>query len=421
MRSILQDKLFKHPFVRRVSVLVGGTAIGQLIAILALPILTRLYTPDAFSTLAVYNSFLALITVIACLRLQIAIPLPKSDRVAAALCILSLISVVFISVLSGVAVLLIPEIFNKLTNNKISQYLWLIPLGVLSVGMYNALQYWSTRKKKFSLIAKTRITQSLSGTGVKLGSGFLAGGGWTAGLIVGQFLSQGAGFLSLGLNALKNDKFIFKRVRGKDLRLALIRYQNFPKYSTLEAFTNVGGIQIPILLIAYYAVGAEAGYLMIAMQLLSAPMSLLGSAIAQVYLSEGAERYHQGDLERFTKSTVLNLAKIAFLPLLLVGVLAPTLMPYVLGDNWQRTGILMAWMVPWFYIQFITSPVSMSLHITGNQKLAFLLQAIGLLIRVGSVMFTVFLSDTHIGEVYAVSGFVFYIIYFFVILNVISK
>lgn len=420
MKVLIQEKILKNPFVRRVSVLVGGTALGQLIAILALPILTRLYGPEAFSVLAVYTSILSLITVIACLRLEIAIPLPKSDRMAAALCVLAITSVIFFTLLTTVFIAIFPDIFNTLTDNKISHFLWLLPIGVLAIGLYNTLQYWSIRRKKFHLIAKTRITQSLSGTIIKLIVGII-NSSWTAGLIIGQVISQGTGFISLSRSLLKNDWQLFKKIKPAYLKATLKKHKNFPKYSTLEAFANVGGIQIPIILIAYYSADAEAGYLMVAMQLLSAPMSLIGNSVAQVYLSEGAERHHRGELRRFTIKTIINLTKIAFIPLFLIALLAPFLMPYFLGKDWQRTGYFISWMVPWFFMQFISSPISMSLHITGNQKTAFLLQLFGFILRVGFVFLAAIFINEFIGESYAVSGLLFYTLYLSTILKTLKK
>jgi len=40
-------------FAKNVSVLVGGTAMGQVITVLASPLLTRLYAADDFGALAV--------------------------------------------------------------------------------------------------------------------------------------------------------------------------------------------------------------------------------------------------------------------------------------------------------------------------------------------------------------------------------
>ncbi|MER5078869.1 oligosaccharide flippase family protein, partial [Providencia stuartii] len=409
-------KLLKNPFLRRVSLLVGGTAIGQFISVISLPILTRLYSPEAFSNLAIYVSILSLLTAISCMRLEIAIPLPKSNKIAAALCTLSIISTISFSILITLVILYLPDLFIILTDNKIKNFIWLIPLGVLAVGIYNALQYWSTRNKKFNLISKTRITQSIGGNSIKLGSGFLFNGSIT-GLILGQFLSQSVGFISLGLSLIKNDWNIFKKLKFNHLKIALKRYDKFPKYSILEAFANIGSIQIPILIIASYYITSETGYLMIAMQILAIPMTLIGSAVSQVYLADASQYFHQGKLKQFTRRTIINLSKLAFFPLLLTAIISPFAIPYILGDEWQRTGILISWMVPWFFMQFITSPISMSLHITGNQKIALFLQVFGLAIRVGLVSFALKFHSSYIGEYYALSGFIFYLIYQFTILS----
>ena len=47
-------------FGRGVAVLAGGTAFGQALAIIASPILTRLYGPEDFGVLAVYTSIIGI-------------------------------------------------------------------------------------------------------------------------------------------------------------------------------------------------------------------------------------------------------------------------------------------------------------------------------------------------------------------------
>ncbi|MCX5590193.1 lipopolysaccharide biosynthesis protein [Alcaligenes endophyticus] len=413
-------KILQNKFIKNISLLVGGTAIGQIIAVITLPLLTRLYSPDSFSILAVYVAALTLISVISCLCFEYAIPLPKNKVTAAALVVLSLISVIVITLLVCVIIMFFPSWINSLTENKINEFLWLLPLGVFAIGLYNALQYWNTREKNFTLISKTRITQSLSGTLVKLGVGAVSSG-WPGGLVIGQLIAQSAGFFSFISVLLKNDLHIFRKVKSKHLRLAVKRYEKFPKFTTLEVFANAAGIQLPMLLIAYYAVGAEAGFLMIAMQLLSAPMGMISGAVAQVYLADAADKHHQGQLSGFTKKIILNLLKVSIAPLSLVLLCAPILTPYVLGDNWARTGVLICWMVPWFLMQFITSPVSTSLYITNNQQLAFFLQLFGLVLRVGCVWLAGVFANQYIAEFYAVSGLIFYLIYLLVVLKVLKN
>ena len=66
-------------FFKAVSVLVGGTAFAQLIGFICLPILTRLYTPEDYSVLGVYVAIVSILSVVSCLRFEIAIPIAKSD------------------------------------------------------------------------------------------------------------------------------------------------------------------------------------------------------------------------------------------------------------------------------------------------------------------------------------------------------
>ena len=298
-------------------------------------------------------------------------------------------------------------------------YIWFLPLGVFVGGVYNAFQYWMTREKEFKLITKTRMTQSITGTTTQLGFGYI--GLTPLGLIIGQVFNEGAGIFALLKYFFKKNKKIFSRVSIKSLKVTFKCFDSFPKYSTWEALTNSAGIQLPVLIIAALAIGPEAGFLMLAMRLLSAPISLIGGSVAQVYLAEAAEKHHEGQLQEFTHGTVLILAKVGAVPLLLIGIVAPVTIPFLFGDEWQRTGVLIAWMVPWFLMQFITSPISMSLLITNNHKAALLLQVFGVFLRVGCVWLTVEYFDTWLGEVYAVSGFIFYSIYLLVIMYFIRK
>ncbi|AMT96344.1 MULTISPECIES: oligosaccharide flippase family protein [Psychrobacter] len=406
--------LFQGSFVKNVSMLVGGTAFAQLITIILLPVLTRLYSPEDFGVLAVYLSFVSLISVVSCLRLEIAIPIPKEDKDAVALFVLSLGSVVIVTLLTTIGTILFLEQIDQATQGKLEGYVWLIPLSVFFSGIYAALQYWATRKKAFSLVAKTRLSQAIGGNSTQIGFGYA--GLAPLGLLIGQLVNTGAGIIGLSRYFTKNSRTLLRNISFNELKSIFKQYDRFPKYSTWEAFANSGAIQIPVILIAYYAVSAEAGFLMLAMRLLSAPMSLIGGAVGQVYLAEASEKNYEGKLRQFTYNTVTALAKIGTPPILFAGVAAPFLIPVIFGEEWQRTGMLIAWMSPWFLMQFITSPVSMALHINNNQKIAMCLQFFGLFLRVGGVVIAGLYFNDYIVEIYALTGLVFYFIYLCIVL-----
>ena len=77
---------------KTISTLVSGTAAAHLLTSLAIPINTRLYTPDDFNTFSVFSSIVAILAPVACLRYDAAIVLPDSDEDAASLLYASFLS-----------------------------------------------------------------------------------------------------------------------------------------------------------------------------------------------------------------------------------------------------------------------------------------------------------------------------------------
>lgn len=407
-------------FLKAVSVLVGGTAFAQGIAILALPILTRLYSPEEFSLFAIYTSLLLILSVASCLRFEIAIPIPENNNEAIYLVLLALLSNFIISVLIGLIIWVFhSDIIFLLKQPAFAGLIWLVPIGVFFSGLYNSLQYWTTRKKNFSLIAKTRMIQSVSGTSIQIVMGLM--GFSVLGLIVGQIVKVSSGIKSLALGFYKNTYAPIQSLSLKVLKQVFKKNDKFPKYSALEALANSAAIQLPIILIASLALDAEAGYLILAMQIMTIPLGFIGGAVAQVYLAHASEKYNQGELTQYTYKCMFQLIKIGVIPLFIICFLAPSLVPLIFGEAWQRTGEMMLWMLPWFVMQFLVSPISMSLHITGNQKVALLLQVFGLSIRVGGLyLFNLFISN-YLFEYYALSGFIFYSLYLVVVFLVVKK
>lgn len=386
-------------FLRDVLKLSFGTLGGRLIALAALPLVTRLYSPDDFALLAVYLAIVSTVAVAACLRLEIAIPLADDDDDAANLLALALTGLGTVSGLALLLALLMPDrLAGWLGKPAIAPYLWLVPLGVAFVGTYSAFQLWTTRARRFGSIARTRVGQAAAGVIVMLSLGWA--GVAPLGLLLGNMLNIGSGGFGLGLQALRRDRRKLRAVSPRRMKETLRRYRRYPVYSTPEALFNIAGVQVPILLIAAHA-GAEAGFLLLAMQVMAAPMTLLGSSISQVYMSRAPEEMRQGRLAPFTLSIMRRLMIVGVGPLVLAGALAPTLFPLIFGADWARAGVIVAWLVPWMALQFIASPVSMVMFVVGRQRAMLVLTTLGAVLRIGGVLICM---TTSLGE--PIAGFI---------------
>jgi O-antigen/teichoic acid export membrane protein len=400
--------------------LAGGTVFAQGLIALSLPLLTRLYTPGDFALLAVYMSILGLVTAVACLRLNLAIPLPEDDGESMSLLALALIAAAVMSLGIALLVIFAPDASARLLGQpEMISYLWMIPVGVFLAAVYNALQYWASRKQRFPLITRTRMTRAVGGAATQVGFGIAHPTPF--GLLFGHMLYSGLGVLGLVRNIWREDRVVLSSVRPASARAALVRYRRFPLYSVPEALFNTGGIQVPVLLIAAIAAGPEAGFLMLAMQVMGMPMALFGSSVAQVYLAEAPRRRRDGTLGLFTKQAMFGLLKAGGPPLIGIGLLSPVLFPWIFGDSWGRAGNIVAWMTPWFILQFIASPISAVLHVTDNVRVAMVLQAFGFVLRLSIVLIAASCFRGWLVEAYALSGAVFYALYAFVIQKVAKR
>ena len=403
-------------FLKAVSVLVGGTAFAQLIGFVCLPILTRLYTPEDYSVLGVYVAIVAILAVISCLRFDIAIPIPENESDGKALLLLSLLSNTAFSIfLYLLLIISYPYIQHYKIIDQLSYWIWLIPFGVFVAGFYSALQFWATRHKRFKEIAKTRMTQAISGNTASMAGGVFSVG--FGGLIIGQLLNLSGGLFNLAMSA-KKDLVI---VRSSPLKATFTKYKNFPKYSTFEAFANIGAIHLPLLLIASFIFGPQVGYLMLAMKILGIPMGLIGSAMSQVYLANANKYLDKAELYNYTKEIIFKIFKITILPFLILAISSPYIFGYIFGKEWEGIGLYILAMIPWYFMQILSSPVSMSLHVIGKQKIALFFQLIGFFIRVIILGFFIMFWRDYSIYWYFISGFIFYTTYLVLVLVSLKK
>lgn len=296
----------------------------------------------------------------------------------------------------------------------LADVLWLLPVAAFSASASSALQSWFIRRRQFPALAQTRLLQSTASSGAQIGLGFLHFG--PVGLLFDYVVNTVTACITLGVRLLQQDRHQSSQADAGRMAEAFRAYSRFPRYSTAEALFNNGSVHLPIILIALLAAGPEAGYITLAMTLLQAPMSLIGQAIGQVYLSRAADAHRAGDLAWVTADTITYLVKTGVGPLLAAGLIAPFVFEPIFGAGWHRAGGLITWMTPWFALQLLAVPIAMSLHVTRRQRLALSLQLFGLLVRVAVIVLASLWAPSRVAEAYALSGAVFYCAYLGVVL-----
>ncbi len=416
----VKDLFAKGSFVRHAGILAGGTVVAQGVTMAALPVLTRLYSPEDFNLLASFAGVVSILTVVSSLRYNMAIPLPQADEEGFSLTVVALGCTAIISSMIALLFLIAPEaIGSAIRQPELVSFLWLVPIGVFVASTYNALQFWVSRKKQFGLVARTRMTRSVGGAGTQIGYGLYAPSPF--GLVLGQIASEGLGIVGLARNILREDRQLIRSVSLGSLRDRARDYRRFPLYSGPEALFDTAAAQIPIILIAAAALGPEAGFLLVAMRVMGIPTRLIGSSVAQVFVVEAPEKLRKGELHSFTLKTLNALLKVGSLPMLLVGAVAPWVFGWVFGPEWTRAGWLVAWLTPMFILQFAASPMSLVLHVIGRLKLAMWMQVFGLVFRVGSIAAVAAYYAGYLSEAFAIAGAIYNAVFIMVILHAVKR
>ncbi|HEY9279475.1 MAG TPA: oligosaccharide flippase family protein [Eoetvoesiella sp.] len=379
----------KERFARSISILVGGTAGAQLIIALAAPLLTRLYEPASFGLLAIFTALVTFISVVACLRYELAIPLPEEDQDAANLVALSLI---IVTAMTGLSVLLVyffaGPIARLLNADALASYLWLLPVGVLSGGLYQTFEKWAVRSRTFKQLAKTRLAQSFGNIVIQLAS-FKLG---PLGLIAGQIAGLGVGSGNLGSTAWKQKEFRALSFAGMS-RVAH-RYKDFPIYSTWTALFNAASLHFaPLVFVALYG-AVTTGLYALTLRILTLPTSLIGNAVGSVFLAHAPTANREGKLKDLVSSLHQKLSMAGIPALVLLIVAGPDLFALVFGEDWRKAGQYAQWMAPWIYMQFQWSPLSMLASVLDLQRAAMVSQLLTLAVRLGALLICALLNTS---------------------------
>ena len=349
----------KGEFSRNVTILAASSAFAQGISIVAVPVLTRLYTPADYGIVALFNSVMALLMVVATLRYEWAIPNPATDEEAINIFFVCFLAMFAFAMLTVFAIILLFGTLDNFGNvSVLKPYLWLIPLYILGGASYQTLNAWAIRKKSFKPIAKTRISQSVSSSITTIGLGFLKGG--PLGLLLGGLVGQTAGIGTLSALLWNEDREILKGIRKKKILAAFKRYFNFAALSTGTCVVNTASLQMTTILLSVYFEAGIVGWYYLAQRVIGIPTGLVGQATGQAFWAEAA-RLIRSDPRELRRIFHKFSKKLAMLSLLIaaVGIVSPFVFGFVFGsENWSMAGKYALYLTPMIMAQFIVGTLS---------------------------------------------------------------
>ena len=353
--------------------LATGALIGKLITLAALPVITRLYGPDAFGVMGIFVAATTIIIPVVTLQFNHALPIPRRDGLAANIAVLALLCIFTMTALLSAALGLFgAQILALLDAEPLISLAWAIPLAAMLVGISSVATMWQTRHRRYGSLTVGSAFESAIGNGLKIALGLVSPG--PHGLIIGQSLQMSGRFI-LFLPAVTRD-ILAKRHRIDPGRLlqAAKSFARFPLYRTPAQFIGAMGMKAPILFIAFTFGAETAGQFALAMMAVTMPITLIGSKIGKAFYAETAHigRKNTDDILIAMHQMVRTLLLCGIVMAACVAVAAPSLFPLIFGEDWSKAGAFTAALSMMLAGRLAFSPLMMVLS-TFREELTYLI------------------------------------------------
>jgi len=323
----------------------SGTVLSQIVALICVPILFRLYSPEAFGAWAATMAVVLGIGSVATLRYELAIVLEREHAAASGVFWLTLLVGITFSLLGGGLISIFGSRILFAGDVPPAQVL-AVCVWVVLVAIGQAMQGWLLRDGAFGANSQIQVCNALVTNGVHLLGGWLSGSPlW---LIIGSIIGQIAG-VSFALSRLCKAPPMRMAGGWAALREAAIKHHRFPFFSAPFTLLTIARERAPILVLAAFASPAQVGFYSQAWRLVNIPVGLTSGALRPVLFHAAAAEGLAAQEMRIARILMV----IALLGAPWLGVLAydpQAAFGMILGEAWRNAGMLAAILaVPAFF------------------------------------------------------------------------
>lgn len=361
-----------------------STVASRALVIVGMPLLTRLFSPDAFGVYSLFIACTSIGTVAVSWRYEMAIAISSNKSEAANLAALSLLLLIaHCCLIWAMIVMFGANLAAHWELESLLPCLKLLPLALFCSGSISILTNWATRRKALGGVAVSNAALSLGTVIAQLFAGLAAMGAW--GLSLGDVGGRGFAAALLGSTQRREARTAFKRVTLRRMQAVMRRHKRYPMFYLGGSLLNSLSVFVPLAFLAPVYGSAVAGAFALSLRVSSLPVLLLGQAVSQVFLSRARQCVESDTIALNTKKLLTTLSKIAIPYTFLLVVAAPELFSIAFGESWRDAGVYTRFLAPWLLMVFLASPLS-SLALLHNQHgNEFRFQAILLAGRIASM------------------------------------
>lgn len=352
--------------IRNIIRLVSGTALAQALLIMSTPVITRMYTPEAFGISGYFVSIANLLIAVAAMCLPMAMVLPKGKMKAHRIAFSSLILSFFVSTMALITGLILLK--TKMLDIPFSPYFLLsIPFVIVAGATIQISEKYLQINNQFNYLAIWFFLQVAVGICFRIGVGSFVN---MYEVLILSFVFTTILHATLLTRTAYNKRLLVKATLSvKQFYSILAEYKDFILYrcpQTLSFFLTQG---LPVIIISHFYPIEYAGYYTLSVTVLSAPAKLISKAVGDVLLPKLSAMVSEGrDLFLYLVKISLCLFLIGIVPLLIFLLFSSEIFKLIFGPEWGEAGEITKWLSFLFFVGFINVPAVQAIIIFRMQK-----------------------------------------------------
>lgn len=358
VRTILDraGALRSHHLVRAVTAVSAGSIVTQALGLMVMPLIARIYGPEQLGIYGVFQSIVSTVGPVAALCIPMALILPKSDSDCAALIKAALSLSLMLAVIALITLVVYGNILATALNvADLGWTILLIPVFMFLTTLMQISRQLLLRESAYRAIATAGIVQSIAVQSAKvlLGLRYPVSATLVLAQTAGELVHAGYAFAR---NRHWKSRYLQYRHKWREILLILGNYRDFALYRAPQVLVNSAAHAAPTLLLSAIFGPRYAGYYAMSYTILAIPVALIGRAVGDVvYKQAAALDKSDAVLNLLTKSTTGMLAA-SLLIFPSIALLAPFVVPVVLGDEWREASFYMVLLAISQISHFATRP-----------------------------------------------------------------
>ena len=408
MRINLLEKIKRNDVLKSISILVSGNIIGRFIALVTMPIVSRLYSPEEFGENGVIVATAAIIVNLGGLGLNSAVMAPNNDKESNIVFKVAFFTSSFIYIVLFFLSLVFSS-WYQLAHTTLPYLITcsMIFLVAFSSQLNSLLNVYINRKGMNRVLFYNAIISSLSTLFITIPLGFLRFG--VLGLI-GAALVSG---LLCALQMIYHANPFREKIIWSDFKTVFKKYKNFILYQYPSNFIGSFATQYPTRFFSANYGNEKLGNYNMNERILGIPLHFLAAPITIIYFRTASQQQDQRDeLARFTYRLIKNIMLVAIIPIVVLALWGEKLFGFALGNQWSAAGKLASVLVIQYVYDFCSSSISYCRVALNRQKLNLWVVIIRLILAVASLYIGMYIFEDLFAVIvlFSISMTVFFVI-----------